>query len=144
VRRGRADVGEHAELARAVGEHELNRLARVVRHGERDHQHAAERLALAAVDEHHAHALDDLALGLHREHRAVGEVDDGVVRGREVEHTVRMVAVLVRDQQAVDVRGLETQAREAPFGDGQIEAAVDEHAGVIGLGDQAVAAATAR
>jgi hypothetical protein len=115
-----------------------------VRHGERDHQQAADRLALAAVDEHHAHALDQLALGLHREHRAVGEVDDGVVRGGKVEHAVRMVAVLVRDQQAVDVGGLEAQAREAPLGDGEIETAVDEHAGVIGLGDQAVAAAAAR
>ncbi len=46
VRGGSAEVGEHAQAPRAVAEHELHRLARVVRHGEgldadRAHREAA-------------------------------------------------------------------------------------------------------
>ena len=105
---------------------------------------AAERLALPPVDEHHAHPFSDLALGLQGEHGAVGEVDHDAVRGGEVEHAAGVVAVLVRDEDAGDVGGLEAEARAAALGVAQVEAAVEQHPRALGFGDQAVSAAAAR
>src|SRR5207244_13360989 len=94
--------------------------------------------------ENQAHAFDDLALGLHRVHRAVGEVDGDVVRGGEVEYAVRVIAVLVGDQHAVDVGGFEAEARQPLLCVAQVEPAVDEDTSPIGFGYEAVAAAAAR
>jgi len=65
------------------------------------------------------------------------------VRGGEVEGAAGVVAVLVRDEDAVQVRLREAEAREALLRVAQVEAAVDEDASGARLGNQAVAAAAA-
>jgi hypothetical protein len=54
-----------------------------------------------------------------------------------------MVAVLVRDQDAGEIRGREAEARQALLRVAQVEPAVDQQTGAAGFGDQAVAAAAA-
>ena len=86
----------------------------------------------------------ELAFALQRPQRAMGQHHQDVVRGGEVEDAAGMIAVLVRDENGVDVGRLEAQARKAPLGIAQREAAVDQHMREIGLRDQAVAARAAR
>ena len=62
---------------------------------------------------------------------------------RKREHAVGMVAVLVSDEDGGDVGRREADAREAPLGALDREAAVDQDAGRAGLGDQAVTGAAA-
>ena len=73
------------------------------------------------------HAVDHLALGLERGERAVREVDGDAVRGGEAEHAAGMVAVLVGDEDAAHLRGLEAGALQAPLGLGEREPAVEHH-----------------
>jgi len=73
----------------------------------------------------------------------VREIDGDAMRGGKIEYAAGMVAVLVRDQDAANLRRLEAGARQAPLGVGEREAAIEHHDAAAGLGHQAVARAAA-
>jgi hypothetical protein len=143
VRRRDADVGEHAEARGAVRQHELHRLARVMRHGERGDLEIADASLFFSVQQYFPDPTEHLALLLERDQGAVGEIDRDAVGRGEVKRAAGVVAVLVRDQDAGEVRRREAEAREALLRVAQVEAAVDQQARAAGFGDQAVAAAAA-
>ena len=143
VRGGGAEVGEHAEAVRAVGEHELHRLARVVRHGEGQHLDGADGESRAPLDDARQHAVHCLARLIQRAGRAVRHPDAGAELRGKAERMARMIVVLVSDQDARDVGGRKAQAREALLGLARREAAVDQDTGGADFGNEAVALAAA-
>src|SRR6185437_8459263 len=141
VRRADTEVGDHAEAPRAVADHELDRLARVVRHRKRAHLERADREYFVAVETEAAHGTDEALAG--RVDRAERRPYGNPVSCRERRDPANVVAMLVRDEDRCDRRGIDSKARETNARVAHAEAAVDQDRGAARLDDEAVALAAA-
>jgi hypothetical protein len=141
VRRRRPDVGEDAQAARAVADHVLDGLARIV--GNRDglDLERADGEALVAVEAVDAlHALEALADDSERSER---RPDGNAVFGRERGNAADVVGVLVGDEYRVERRRRKTQPGEAPLRVANAEPAIDQDPGAPRVDDEAIAFAAA-
>src|SRR5690606_10402566 len=121
-------VGEHPQAGPARIDHELYRLARVVRD--------RHRLDAKAVDLEGATRIDEpmLAVGRarHPRHRlpgAVRQVDGYAVAAGKAEHAADMVTVLMGDEDAGERLGRHVERLQSATRLPQAESAVDQHAG---------------
>ena len=114
VRRRHADVGQHAEPARAVADDELHRLARVVRHRERpDLERRRSRTRRGCRSRRRASMPSKRAAD--RRQRAERRPDRDPVARRERRHAADVIGVLVGDEdRGQRVRGEAERARGAP------------------------------
>ena len=143
--RGAAQVRQVAQGRAAVVEHEAHGLDRVVRHGEGLHGHVldlevaarAEELPVAVL----AQALALAPQDFRRERIAV----DGQRSVFAAEHlqAAGVVAVLVREQHAVEFLGAEARLFQAHDDLARAQARVDQQPAVVGGQEGAVARAAA-
>lgn len=123
--RGHSQIGEHAEAPLPIGQHELGRLAGVVRDANHLYFQPADRQALAGPQQ---------LGGVHRAaHAAQGtrtEIDRDLVMPRQQFDAMDVIGVFVRDQDRVQLRGAQPQARQTLDDFTQREAAIDQYPGV--------------
>src|SRR5712691_10207064 len=114
MRRRAAGVGEHAEPARAVGKHVLDRLARIVRHRERVYQQIADWKSAARIDEvERALFLDAALLRAQRAKRTVRKPYRDSETARQWKYAVAVVGMLVRHDYSGEIGRLKARAGKA-------------------------------
>src|SRR6202521_5044782 len=136
VRGATSQVGQYTQAVNTVGEYELHRLARIVRHRERKDLHVADAELGVTVDNVQAgrhHLFGEAMQG------AEGEPHGEVVAAAQSGYTADVVAMLVGDDNAGKICGCEPEAGKPEYGICDAESAVEEQAGVSDLHDQPIA-----
>src|ERR1700704_2886188 len=144
MRRRAARVGQHAQPVRAVGEHVLYRLARIVRHCKRLHQQVADREAALRIDQ----IERALLVGIVRRfaqggERTVRQPHRDAEAARQRKYAFAVVGVLVRDDYSGEIGSLEADASQARHGFAQRKPAVEHKTRACNLDHERVAQAAA-
>ncbi|KAH0444050.1 hypothetical protein KCU90_g1122, partial [Aureobasidium melanogenum] len=112
VRRGGADVGQHAKPARAIGEHVLQRLAGVVRNGIGENAEVADRHRFVAPQ----HLQIDIGfVGTHRAGGAPAHVQRDRPLARQRQRAANVVAMFMGNQNGVETLDARAEPRQPPL-----------------------------
>ncbi len=103
VRRRAAGVGQDAQPARAVGEHVLDRLARIVRHRKRLDQQLADRETVLRIDQIERALLGVCARFAQGGERTVRQPHRDTEAVRQRKYAFAVVGVLVRDDYSGEI-----------------------------------------
>ncbi len=113
VRRRAARVGQDAQPTRAVGEHVLDRLACVMRHGKRLHQKITDRETTLRIDQIERALVGARAHLAQGGERSVRQPHRDAEAARERKYAFAVVGVLVRDDYSGEIGRLEANAGQA-------------------------------
>ncbi len=140
MRRGAARIGQHTQSAHTIAEYVLNRFGSIVRHGISLHLHFADRESKMRTDLGGRQRRKRRVL---RAQGAVGEPDGEVEFARQSGDAGNVIAMLVRDHDAVQLPGLQTQPRQTRYRFTQREAAVEQDSRLANLHNEGITLAAA-